>query len=52
LNLREEIIGGWRKLRKKESHNLYISANTVKVFSNCAGRAKKSGHQLAKRTRD
>jgi hypothetical protein len=26
---RDEIIGGWRKLRNEELHNLYSSPNTI-----------------------
>jgi hypothetical protein len=29
---REEVAGGWRRLRNEELHNLYTSPNIVKLF--------------------
>jgi hypothetical protein len=29
---RGEIIGGWRKLRNEEPHNLYSSPNIIRMF--------------------
>jgi hypothetical protein len=30
---REEVMGGWRKMRDEEFHNLYSSPNIVRVIS-------------------
>jgi hypothetical protein len=29
---RDEVIGGWRKLRKKELHNLYDSPSIIRMI--------------------
>jgi hypothetical protein len=29
---RDEVIGGWRKLRNEEVHNLYSSPNIIRTF--------------------
>jgi hypothetical protein len=29
---REEVAGGWRRLRNEELHNLYVSPNIIKVI--------------------
>jgi hypothetical protein len=39
---RDEIIGGWGKLSKKELHNLYSSANIVRMIE--SRRMRWSGH--------
>jgi hypothetical protein len=31
--LRDEIIGGWRKLHNKELHNLYSSPNKIRMIT-------------------
>jgi hypothetical protein len=32
VTLRNERIGGWRKLHNEELHNLYISPNLIRMF--------------------
>jgi hypothetical protein len=29
---REEVTGGWRRLHNEELHNLYVSANIIRVI--------------------
>jgi hypothetical protein len=29
---RDEVIGGWRKLRNEELHNLYSSPNVIRMI--------------------
>jgi hypothetical protein len=31
-HMREEVVGGWRKLRYEELHNLYATSNVIKVI--------------------
>jgi hypothetical protein len=38
---REEVAGGWRRLHKKELHNLCASPNIIKVIKS---RMKWDGH--------
>jgi hypothetical protein len=39
---REEVAGGWRRLRNEELHDLYTSTNVVKVVNSM--RMRWAGH--------
>jgi hypothetical protein len=30
--MRDEVIGGWRKLHNEELHNLYTSSNIIRMI--------------------
>jgi hypothetical protein len=36
---RDEVIGGWRKLRNEELHNLYYSPSIIMMTKDYIGRA-------------
>jgi hypothetical protein len=37
--MRDEVIGGWRKLHNEELHNLYFSPSTIRMIEGEMGRA-------------
>jgi hypothetical protein len=40
--IRDEILGGWRKLRNEELHNLYSSPNIIRMIM--SRRMRRAGH--------
>jgi hypothetical protein len=38
---KDEIIGGWRKLRNEELHNLYSSPNVIRMINSRRMRRKR-----------
>jgi hypothetical protein len=40
--MRDEVIGGWRKLHNEELHNLYSSPSIIRMMK--SGRMKWVGH--------
>jgi hypothetical protein len=40
--MRDEVIGGWRKLHNEELHNLYSSPNVLRMMK--SRRMKWAGH--------
>jgi hypothetical protein len=39
---RDEIIGGWRKMHNEELHNVYSSANIIRIIK--SGRMRWTGY--------
>jgi hypothetical protein len=39
---RDEMVGGWRKLRNEEPHNLYPSPNIIRIIT--SKRMRWAGH--------
>jgi hypothetical protein len=44
---REQIIGGWRKLRNEELHNTYSSSHVIRLIK--SRRMKLVGHKIRMR---